>query len=270
MQRKPFLKWAGGKYRVLDKILKELPIGSRFVEPFAGSCAVYLNVEAKRALICDANADLIYLYQHIQREGKEFISYCQEFFTPINNTKERYIEIRDEFNICKKPRKRGAIFLYLNRHSFNGLVRYNSKGEFNVPFGKYKSPYFPLKELMDFYKKTQETETCFLCCDFRNTFNKLEKGDVVYCDPPYIPLSVTSNFTTYTGNEFSRKDQKDLALLSKSAHNKNITVVLSNHDTSITRSLYADAELRTFNVQRFISCNGDNRSAVPEILAIYR
>ncbi len=270
MHRKPFLKWAGGKYRVLDKILRELPVGSQFVEPFAGSCAVYLNIEAKTALICDVNADLICLYQHIQREGKEFISYCQEFFAPSNNTKEKYIEIRNEFNICKDTRKRGALLLYLNRHSFNGLIRYNLTGEFNVPFGKYKEPYFPLKELTEFYKKTQEVETCFLCCDFRNTFDKLENGDVIYCDPPYIPLSATSNFTNYAGSDFSIKDQRDLAELSKAAHNKNIAVILSNHDTDITRNLYADAEIKSFNVQRFISCNGDNRALIPEILAIYR
>lgn len=270
MQRKPFLKWAGSKYRVLDKILKELPTASRFVEPFAGSCAVYLNVAATRSLVCDVNADLISLYQHIQQEGDEFILYCQSFFTSDNNTKERYFEIREEFNLCNDARKRGALLLYLNRHSFNGLVRYNSKGGFNVPFGKYKSPYFPMKELHDFYIKTQEVETRFACCDFRNVFAELESGDVVYCDPPYVPLSATASFTAYAGNEFSLQDQQDLAMLSEAAHRKGIPVILSNHDTDITRNLYATAEVKLFNVQRFISCNGNNRAAAPELIAIYR
>ncbi len=270
MQRKPFLKWAGGKYRILDTILRELPAGSRFVEPFAGSCAVYLNVKVETALICDVNADLVCLYQHIQREGTDFIMYCQSLFIPENNTKERYIEIRNEFNTCKDTRKRGSLLLYLNRHSFNGLVRYNSRGEFNVPFGKYKTPYFPLKELTDFYTKTQEVETHFVCCDFRTAFDELKKGDIVYCDPPYVPLSETASFTTYAGNEFDIRDQQDLAMLSKAAHDKGIPVILSNHDTHITRKLYADAEIKSFNVQRFISCNGDNRATVPELLAIYR
>lgn len=270
MRRKPFLKWAGGKYRLLDKILKELPAASRFVEPFAGSCAVYLNVAAARSLVCDVNADLISLYQHIQREGEEFILYCRSFFTADNNTKERYLEIREQFNLCKDSRKRGALLLYLNRHAFNGLVRYNSKGGFNVPFGRYQAPYFPLQELRDFYIKTQEVETDFSCCDFRSVFAKLKKGDVVYCDPPYVPLSRTASFTSYAGNEFSLEDQRELAMLSEAAHCRGITVILSNHDTNITRGLYSTAAVKLFNVQRFISCNGANRATAPELIAIYR
>ncbi|MDL2279857.1 Dam family site-specific DNA-(adenine-N6)-methyltransferase [Desulfovibrio sp. OttesenSCG-928-G11] len=270
MRRKPFLKWAGGKYRILGKILQELPGASRFVEPFAGSCAVYLNVAATRALVCDANADLISLYRHIQREGEKFILYCQSFFAPENNAKERYLELRRDFNACRNQRRRAALLLYLNRHSFNGLVRYNAKGAFNVPFGKYKAPYFPMKELRDFYLKTQEVETRFVCCDFRSVFAELEKGDVVYCDPPYVPLSATASFTAYAGNEFSLQDQQDLARLAEAAQRKGISVILSNHDTDITRNLYVIAKVRLFDVQRFISCNGANRAAVPELLAVYR
>lgn len=270
MQKKPFLKWAGGKYRLLDKILKELPAASRFVEPFAGSCAVYLNMQAPSALICDINIDLIHLYQHIQQYGEDFIKYCQQFFTPENNTKERYYELRQEFNVSNSPEKRGALLLYLNRHSFNGLVRYNSKGGFNVPFGKYKSPYFPFKELHGFYIKTKEVETKFICSDFRVVFSELKKGDVVYCDPPYVPLSKTASFTSYAGNTFCEQDQKDLARLSQVACGKGIPVILSNHSTYETRSLYIDAEIKLFNVQRFISCNGNNREKAPELLAIYK
>ncbi len=269
LPRKPFLKWAGGKYRVLDKILRELPTGSRFVEPFAGSCAVYLNVSFKKALVCDANPDLIHIYQYIQREGKDFIQSCQSLFTPETNTKKRYLELREEFNACQDPRRRAVLLVYLNRHSFNGLVRYNAKGQFNVPFGKYKAPYFPLTEMMDFFQKTREIDTHFVCCDFRETFINLQKGDVVYCDPPYVPLSETSSFTTYAGNEFSIDDQRDLATLSQTAHAKNIPVILSNHDTNITRALYANAEIHSFAVQRFISCQGNNRTAAPELLAMY-
>lgn len=268
--QKPFLKWAGGKYRILEKILRELPSGSRFVEPFAGSCAVYLNVKATRALICDINADLIGLYRHLQQEGEEFILYCQSFFTSGNNTKECYLELREEFNRCNDSRKRGALLLYLNRHSFNGLVRYNSKGGFNVPFGKYKSPFFPLNEMRRFYAKTQETETDFVCCDFRTAFSQLTDGDFVYCDPPYVPLSKTSSFTGYAENGFAAQDQRDLASLAKETHLKGIPVVLSNHDTAVARELYAAAEIKLFDVQRFISCNGGNRAVVPELLAIYR
>jgi DNA adenine methylase len=266
---KPFLKWAVGKYRILDKILQELPMGARFVEPFAGSCAVYLNANFHKALICDLNSDLINLYKHIQQEGEDFIQYCASFFSPENNTRSGYMALRDRLNASSETRERAALLLYVNRHAFNGLIRYNSKGGFNVPFGKYKKPYFPLNELRSFYSKTQSTTTEFMATDFRCVFTHLKAGDVVYCDPPYVQLSQTSSFTAYAGNTFQVKDQADLAQLAKEAWQKGIRIVLSNHDTEITRHLYSSAVLKHFAVQRFISCNGDNRDAAPELLAVY-
>jgi len=267
---KPFLKWAGGKFRILDTILAEIPQGARFVEPFAGTCAVYLNVVAEKALVCDINGDLIWLYKNIQSEGEHFIQYCKSFFIPENNTKESYLHIRERFNSTLDQREKSAILLYLNRHSFNGLVRYNAKGGFNVPFGKYASPYFPLEELRAFHRKTQRTDTEFVCADFRTLFKALEQGDVVYCDPPYVPLSATASFTAYVGTVFSLKDQAELASLSEAASKKGIPVIISNHDTEETRLLYASAEVRSFNVQRFISCNGSGRGTAPELLAIFK
>jgi len=267
---KPFLKWAGGKFRILDKILAEIPKGSRFVEPFAGSCAVYLNIATEKALVCDINTDLIWLYKYIQSDGEHFIQYCKSFFTPENNEQEIYMRIRDRFNSTSDQSEKSAILLYLNRHSFNGLVRYNSKGGFNVPFGKYTSPYFPLDELRAFHRKTQITDTEFVCADFRTIFKALNYGDVVYCDPPYVPLSATASFTTYAGNVFSSKDQAELASLSEMTCKKGIPVILSNHDTEETRVLYASAEVRNFNVQRFISCKGEGRGTAPELLAIFK
>ncbi len=267
---RPFLKWAGGKFRLLDAILPELPAGTRLVEPFAGSCAVYLNAAPAQALICDINADLIGLYQHIQRDGEDFIAYCRGFFTSANNSREAYLEFREEFNASRDSGRRGALLLYLNRHSFNGLVRYNSKGGFNVPFGRHSRPYFPLKELRAFHRKTREVETEFACRDFRAVFDGLEPGDIVYCDPPYVPLSATANFTAYAGNGFTAGDQRDLASLAQAAHGKGIPVLLSNHDTEMTRELYAAAEIKRFSVRRFISRDSANRAKVPELLAIYR
>jgi DNA adenine methylase len=266
---KPFLKWAGGKYRILDKILRELPPGMRFIELFAGSCAVYLNTDFPKALICDLNSDLMSLYRHLQQEGEHFIQYCSSFFAPENNTQTAYTALRDRLNVSTNTRERGALLLYVNRHAFNGLIRYNSKGGFNVPFGKYKKPYFPLEELRAFYRKTQSTATEFVSADFRFIFALLEPGDVAYCDPPYVPLSQSSSFTAYAGNAFNAQDQHDLAALAREAWKKGIHVVLSNHDTELTRSLYSSAILKYFAVRRFISCDGDNRGAAPELLAVY-
>ena len=269
MHTKPFLKWAGGKYRTLSKILRELPTGARFVEPFAGSCAVYLNVDFPRALICDLNSDLISLYRHIQQEGEDFIAYCASYFTPENNTRSGYMTLRDRLNVSSEARERAALLLYVNRHAFNGLIRYNSRGGFNVPFGKYKKPYFPVKELRAFYCKTHSTATEFLASDFRAVFARLEPGDVVYCDPPYVPLSRTAGFTAYAGGGFHARDQHDLAALAEEAWQKGIHVIVSNHDTEAARNLYSSAILKRFAVQRFISRNGDKREAAPELLAVY-
>ena len=269
MYSKPFLKWAGGKYSILDKILREIPKGKRFVEPFAGSCAVYLNAAFPKALVADLNTDLISLYKHIQQEGEAFIQYCASFFTQENNTREGYAALRDRLNASGADRERSAILLYVNRHAFNGLIRYNSKGGFNVPFGKYKKPHFPLRELLAFYDKTRSVKTEFAASDFRSIFARLEPGDVVYCDPPYVPLSQTSSFTAYAGKTFNEQDQRDLAALAQRAWQNGIPVLLSNHETEITKKLYSSARIERFSVQRFISCDGCNRTAAPELLAVY-
>jgi len=267
---KPFLKWAGGKYRLADRILAQLPPGRRFVEPFAGSAALYLNVPFARALVSDSNPDLIALYRCVQVEGPSFIDYCRSFFSEENNRKERFYELRDCFNRAQEPRERAALLLYLNRHAYNGLVRYNVKGGFNVPFGAYKRPYFPLAELSAFQARTRETETRFIAEDFRKVFAKLRPGDVVYCDPPYVPLSATANFTAYAGMPFGPEDQRDLAAEAQKAAGRGIPVLISNHDTAITRTLYSGAEVMQFAVQRCISCKGGKREAAPELLAVYR
>ena len=269
MYTKPFLKWAGGKYRILDKIVRELPTGMRFVEPFAGSCAVYLNADFPKALVSDLNNDLISLYRHLQREGEDFIEYCASFFAPENNTRASYMALRDRLNASSKTRERAALLLYVNRHAFNGLIRYNSKGGFNVPFGKYKKPYFPLAELRAFYRKAQSTATEFVAADFRSIFDRLEPGDVVYCDPPYVPLSQTSSFTSYAGKAFNTWDQQDLAACAREVWQKGAHVVVSNHDTEASGSLYASASIKRFAVRRSISCDGDRRGTAPELLAVY-
>ncbi len=268
MHANPFLKWAGGKRRLLDKILPELPAGKRFVEPFAGSAAVYLNAPFESALVCDLNPDLISLFTIIQQQGDDFIGHCRDLFIPENNTSEKYYQFREEFNTAADDRRKASLFVYLNRHSYNGLVRYNASGQFNVPFGRYLSPRFPEAEMRLFHEKTQAVRTEFSAIDFQAAFDRILPGDVVYCDPPYAPLSRTSNFTTYCGNTFTEHDQRRLAELALAAASKGAKVILSNHNTELTRSLYASATIKTFSVRRNISCNKHKRLQSPEILVI--
>lgn len=160
------------------------------------------------------------------------------------------------------------MFLYLNRHGYNGLCRYNQQGIYNVPFGLYVKPYFPETEMRYFYQKAQ-TAT-FIKRDFRETFQLAQPGDVVYCDPPYAPLVQLSNFSTYTQKKFGEKEQIILADLAKESAARGICVVISNHDTEFTRQQYIGAEIKSFTVKRSISCRGSNRGSANELLAIFR
>ena len=179
------------------------------------------------------------------------------------------LRLRETFNASSDAEERSVLFLYLNRHSYNGLVRYNSKGIYNVPFGKYKAPYFPERELTAFLDKLRGCDVTFAVQDFRSTFAALRPGDVVYCDPPYAPVSATANFTSYTGGGFGVQEQIDLASEASAAAKRGVPVVLSNHDVPLIRELYADARLESFPVQRFISCNGARRGAARELLAVF-
>lgn len=168
---KPLLKWAGGKYKLARFIETHLPSRTRkrLIEPFAGSAAVSLVLEFDAYLLNDTNADLIGLFQTLKEQKQEFIGYARSFFTAENNESSRYYELREQFNQSRDRAERAALFVYLNRHAFNGLCRYNSKGGFNVPFGKYKAPYFPEAEMQGFLQKTDRIELA--CGDFQAALN---------------------------------------------------------------------------------------------------
>lgn len=264
---KPFLKWAGGKYKIIDRILMALPGGRRLIEPFAGSGAVFLNADFDDYLIADTNSDLIQLYQQVQRNGREFADYASELFKPENNTEHTFYDLRAEFNASTDPVRKSALFVYLNRHCFNGLCRYNSKGQFNVPFGRYAKTTFPHVEMLNFH--TRSKRASFKVSDFREVMGQATSGSVIYCDPPYVPLSETANFSSYTKGGFALSDQRDLAEQALKAAYRGIPVVISNHDTEFTRALYVNAKISTFAVQRFISSNAGNREKAAELIAQY-
>ncbi len=264
---KPFLKWAGGKFKIIDRIQQALPHGKRLIEPFSGSGAVFLNVDFEEYLIADMNADLICLYKQVQAYGEDFVNYASTLFTSDNNTEAAYYELRMEFNTCADHARKSALFVYLNRHCFNGLCRYNAKGAFNVPFGRYARPVFPKIEMLDFHEKSQRV--IFEVADFRAVMEKADIGSVVYCDPPYTPLSTTANFSSYTKDGFTADDQQALADCAKKLIARGIPVVISNHDTVLTQSLYAEARIISFDVQRFISGNTGKRNKASELIAIY-
>lgn len=267
---KPFLKWPGGKYRQIERICKQLGDGKRLVEPFIGSAAVFLNADYKQYLLADSNIDLINLYRQLQQEGESFIEYCQTFFGTRYNNKTVFYNHRDTFNRTGDVRLKSALFLYLNRHGYNGLCRYNSKGEFNVPFGRYERPYFPAKEMRYFYEKSGKAK--FIHAGFAETMKQVKPGDIVYCDPPYAPLSSTACFTDYAAGGFDWEHQLELAKWASRLSKQGIRVVISNHDIEAIVDLYRDngAAMDLFKVRRTISCNAGNRAKVGELLAVFQ
>ena len=264
---KPFLKWAGGKYRIIDRVLNSLPKGTKLIEPFVGSGAVFLNANFEDNYLADTNSDLINLYKQIQLYGNDFITYATSLFVPENNTEIAFYELRNEFNCSTDVLRKSALFIYLNRHCFNGLCRYNSKGKFNVPFGRYTKPAFPEEDVLNFYQKSKAA--VFEVADFKKSMELATIGTVVYCDPPYAPLTATSNFTSYTSDGFTAIDQQALADCAKKLIQRGIPVVISNHDTEFTRAVYAEAQIVSFDVQRFISRDVKNRNKAAELIAIY-
>ena len=266
---KPFLKWPGGKYRILDRIQNRLDPGRRLVEPFVGSGAVFLNTSYKKYLLADTNPDLINLYLYVQQEGDPFVDFCRSFFIENNNCENKYYFYRNQFNQTQDPRFKSALFIYLNRHCYNGLCRYNASNEFNSPFGRYKKPYFPQKEMQFFHKASQKAK--FIHSSFKDTMKKVKPGDIVYCDPPYTPLSKTAYFTDYFSGGFGWEQQIELAEWASKLARQGIMVIISNHDTDNTRNLYQDAGAKTegFRVRRTISCDVKKREKVGEILAVF-
>lgn len=266
---RPLLKWPGGKHRLADRIRARLPQGQRLVEPFVGSAAVFLNTAFDRAWLTDINADLIGLYLAVQREGERFVEAAQALFTPEHNQADHYYAHRARFNAEEDPWERALLFLYLNRHGYNGLVRYNAAGQFNVPFGRYARPYFPETELRGFVAVAAAPRAHFAVADFRTVMAACQSGDVVYCDPPYVPLSATAHFTAYAGGGFGAQDQRDLADAARRLAARGIPVLISNHDTAWSQALYQGARVERFEVQRFISCDGARRGTAQELLALF-
>lgn len=265
---RPFLKWAGNKFRIIDKVKKELPHGKRLIEPFAGSAAIFLNTDYEHYIINDNNPDLIHLYTILKNEGAEFIKKCRFYFSPRFNNEEQYYKLRQKFNQTNDRYKRAILFVYLNRHGYNGLCRYNLKGGYNVPFGRYKAPYFPEKEMLAFHYKAQCAD--FVLSSFESIIQAAKTGDVIYCDPPYVPLSPSANFTSYSSGGFNMEKQQQLADLANEIADKGIPVLISNHNTKFTRKAYEKAnKIKRFHVQRFISCNGKKRGTAGELLALF-
>lgn len=265
------LKWAGGKRLLVSKIetLMGKHSATRLIEPFVGGGSVFLNLDFEEYLLADANPDLINFFMQLKENLPEFVALAHPYFTPQYNDETTYYETRKAFNACRTPLLRAVLFLYLNRHGYNGLCRYNQKGEYNVPFGRYKKPYFPMLELQHVKQRTERAR--FVCGDFSTVFEQAKSGDLIYCDPPYTPIGKTASFTAYSGTSFEHSDQLRLIELALMAKQRGITSIISNHCLPETIKMYHQAnKIVKFDVARTISCKGEIRKPCKELMAIYK
>ena len=264
---KSYLKYAGGKSRILEEVLATFPDNIKvFAEPFVGSCTVALNVEAKEKMLNDYNVDLIETHRIAYHYSTELIDHLEKLYP---HGRDIYYTVRDGFNEGKlTTRQKAAAFIYMNKHGFNGMSRYNKKGKFNVPVGKGNSIHFPKEELLNF-RTNLNSDVVFLHGDFEHFCNMVPDNSVVYCDPPYVPKSATLSDINYTGEAFTWADQCRLRACILCLQSRGCHVVVSNHDLPITRDLYKDAdEIRSVQAFRSISSK-DNRGQVAELLAVY-
>ncbi|EOF5388252.1 Dam family site-specific DNA-(adenine-N6)-methyltransferase [Salmonella enterica] len=265
---KPFLKWAGGKFGVIDDLLAHMPHGHRLIEPFAGGGSIFLNAGFDEAIVSDACQDLILTYQVMQREPLALIDKANVMFREGNNP-EYFDDIKVRFNRRDMTQmERAAAFIYLNRHCYNGLMRYNRQGEFNVGFGKYRQPYFPLAELEAF--SAVASRCTFAVADCNDTVALAGEGDVVFCDPPYEPMPGKSGFTNYSGQSFRFDDQVRLAQSLKAAHQRGASVVITNSEAPAIRELYTSMgfDVSPLRARRSISCTGETRETVTDIIGV--
>ena len=272
---RPFIKWAGGKTRVLPDLLPHLPKADCLIEPFVGGASVFLATEYRRYVLADINPDLINLYREVTRYPDLVIDAARELFNS-KNSPQGYNEVRAAFNKQVGTVKSGGLrygaemacimraaqFLYLNR--------YSRKTGFNVPFGKYKSVYFPENEIRLFAEKANDTKAIFLCAPFQRSLQVVTGGDVlVYCDPPYLPESKTADFTQYHTEPFTEDNHRQLVQALLEVNRKHgVKVVISNSDTEATRAIYQPFKMHEISVQRSVSTDKDNRQKAKEVIGV--
>lgn len=267
-KQRSFLKYAGNKYQLVEEIESALPPASKLIEPFTGSGSVFLNADNQRYLLNDVNQDLINTFLYLKTNATQFIKDLSKYFHESYNCAERYYELRHTFNLSTDCYLKSLIFVYMNRHGFQGLCRYNNSGYFNVPFGHYKKVYFPKDEMIAFSTKAKQAE--FMCSHFSEAFRRARRGDIVFCDPPYYKLNKTANFTSYSAGGFSINDQIKLVELAEKARERGVVVVITNHDIKQTRALYKTADIaNSIDVRRAINAKSALNRSVKEIMVSY-
>lgn len=269
---RPVLKWAGGKTQLLPEIFSRLPKQfQRYHEPFAGSGAVFFALGPRQASLADTNRHLIRLYQDIQMHPEALAQEIQlleaEFNSaPSESKKVIYLDKRTEFNASKEESVRqSALMVFLNKTGFNGMYRENSKGKFNIPFSGRENVNLPtIDHIASCEQVLKGTE--ILHSEFETVLDRVATNDLVYFDPPYVPVSDTSSFTAYQAGGFNQTHQERLAEVVKELDRQGVFVLLSNSDTPAARALYEGLRIDQVFARRSINSKASGRGAVAELL----
>lgn len=267
---KPFVKWAGGKRQILDKLKQYVPMKYNcYYEPFIGGGALFFELSPKKAVINDSNKELMNVYKVLCDHDK-YTKMCKVLNQyEANHSEEQYYEVRNKDKEKSFSRlsdyKKAARTLYLNKSCFNGLYRVNSKGEFNVPFNKNKKVNtYDGENLLTIHMHLNMNDITIQNIDFEESVKTSKKGDFVYFDPPYD--SETSTFNSYTEEGFGKEEQRRLAKVYKELDERGVYVMLSNHNTTLVNELYKDYNIHVIEAKRSINSKGTKRGNVEEVI----
>src|SRR5216117_3179462 len=271
----PFVKWAGGKTSLLPHLIPRVPRHlTEYYEPFLGGGALYFGICARTtsfsAHLSDTNEELINAYRVIKESPDELISFLSRFQKEYDSAPDQsayFYQKRDWRHTGRV--ESAARLIFLNKTCYNGLYRVNSKGEFNVPFGRYKNPRILNAENIRAVSRALRDTNAELCsADYRTSLSICGKDDFVYLDPPYQPQSKTSSFTDYTPGGFSERDPHELAQEFEKLVDRGCTVLLSNSETPLTSRLYKGFEVRSVTVNRPINSVGSGRTGYRELVVL--
>lgn len=267
----PFIKWAGGKSQLLPFILPHLPERiETYREPFVGGGAVFFALARegrfRRAVLGDRNAQLIGLYRMVRDRVDSLIEALTEL-APLATDAETFYRLRAQEVSELDEVSQAARFIFLNKTCFNGLYRVNRKGQFNVPFGRYRSPKVCDPDLLRGCSRALQNVELRVQ-DFEETAADAEAGDAVYFDPPYVPVSPTASFTSYHQDPFGPEAHRRLAQVVADCHARGVVALLSNSDCDFTRKLYGPLKVQTVQASRAINRDPTRRGPVTEVLVV--
>ena len=274
MTVKPIMKWVGGKRELLPELRKNIPSSfdketNTYYEPFVGGGALLFDILPHHGVINDSNEELINLYKVVKNDVDSLIKevssypYDKDFYYSI-----RELDRREDFPDSLSGIKRAARTLYLNKTCFNGLYRVNKKGQFNTPFGKYSNPTICKEnDLKDVSSYFNDNDISIMSGDFAQCVKDAQEGDFVYLDPPYVPLSKTSSFTSYTKEGFGDCDQRRIKSIIDSLDERGVHVLMSNSSSPDVFDLYSsDYNVETVKVARKVNSKAHKRNKIDEFL----